>query len=273
MILLFLEKNEILSIKLIFHLIANMQSDDMIGNITEHYISHVKLSDITDNQKKELLNYTQNVSIIQKEYKKHENGYKYYIKLNVGWDIITYKYSFHTIWKQENESKFSMLGLNICNNDGINTLILDNKMPQPDICRNRLIEAFSGCRLFKEMVDFTNKIIQLDNIPHVIFNSLEFYRKALFHINQLNIPHKLRTFKDKILIDIVIDDGTNFDLNKSFLHQNVKYHYIITSDIYDFKFIENNAKLNIYMQDVEPFYTVKFKQHEFDTFAKFFKNT
>jgi hypothetical protein len=69
-ILLFLEKNEILSIKLIFHLIANMQSDDMIGNITEHYISHVKLSDITDNQKKELLNYTQNVSIIQKEYKK-----------------------------------------------------------------------------------------------------------------------------------------------------------------------------------------------------------
>ena len=69
-----------------------MQSDDMIGNITEHYISHVKLSDMTDNQKKELLNYTQNVSIIQKEYKKHENGYIYYIKLNVGWDIITYKY-------------------------------------------------------------------------------------------------------------------------------------------------------------------------------------
>ena len=47
-----------------------MQSDDMIGNITEHYISHIKLSDMTDNQKKELLNYTQNVSIIQKEYKK-----------------------------------------------------------------------------------------------------------------------------------------------------------------------------------------------------------
>jgi hypothetical protein len=65
-------------------------------------------------------------------------------------------------------------------------------------------------------------------------------------------------------------------LNKSFLQQNVPYYYVLKSNDYDFEFefVDNNTKLNIYtLSDKnEPFYVIKFKQNEIDNFAKFFKS-
>ena len=245
-------------------------------DVKQSYITYIKDSNMTEEQKEKLMYYTDNINIIEKEYKIYDDGYMYYIKLDIGWNVMSYKYSFHKNKSYEEiDSKFNMFGLTICNNNNIYELILDSKMPNLDLHKPRLIESFLGCRLFKEVIDFTNKIIQLDNIPKeslIMFDGLEFYRKSLFHIKPLVIPPRLKKFIKNDDIDIVIDDGTNFDLDKSFLHQNVKYHYILTSEHYDFKFMDNNTKLGIYLiqDDMEPYCVIKLKQNEIDSFAKFF---
>jgi len=229
-------------------------------DIKQHFMTHIEDSNMSVLQKEKLSFIGKNIKFIRKDYKIEDGHILYYIVFEIGGEIISYKYSFHkNEFYEEIDSKFQMMFLTITSNyPNKYEITLDGKYkpmnPLAKFFSDDIVPAFLGCRLFKEIIDFINKIMQIDNVPkeaYIIFNELEYYRQSLFHIRPLYIPPRLQKFIKKENIDIVFDDTTNFKPYESFLYDNVKYHYVLTpSDKYICKFIDDNTKLCIYLNNM-----------------------
>lgn len=250
-------------------------------DIKQHFMTHIEDSNMSVLQKEKLSFFGKNIKLIRKDYKIEDGGILYYIVFEIGGETISYKYSFHkNEFYEEIDRKFQMMFLTITSNyPNKYEITLDSKFkPMTKFFSDDIVPAFLGCRLFKEIIDFINKIMQIDNVPkeaYIIFNELEYYRQSLFHISSLYIPPRLQKFIKKEDIDIVIDDSANFKPYESFLSNNVKYHYVLTpGDKYICKFVDNNTKLHIYLnnmneQDDDDYRIIELNKSEIN-FASFF---
>jgi hypothetical protein len=251
---------------------------DSSNDIKQHFMKHIEDSNMSVLQKEKLSYFGKDIKLIRKDYIIKDSHILYMIIFEIGGEIISYKYVFHKDeFYKEIDSKFHAMFLSISYdypNPNKHIMTINNKYkPTNPIFQDERFSFFTGCRLFKEIIDFINKIMTIDNVPigaQIKFDELEFYRKSLLYIKPLFIPPRLEKFINKEDIIIEIDDK-NFKPYESFLH-NAKHHYVLTQgDRYTCKFIDDNTKLCIYSKDSDEPEIITLKKYEIDSFAKFFK--